>query len=327
MGKGEKIIVIEILDDKDAASADEIDDHILCLEAARSHLEVEWTEALGALGARQLHKVFGYPSVIAYLKHRCGMAGGRAHRYVSVARAARRFRSTFLSWKYGQISTDQAQQLFRVSEQMPDRYPDAEAVLLEIVGDTPEETRQILDYWRHSVDKAGMVIDEELQLQRRRLDVSRKANGMVTGSFEMTSLAGETLMTALDALIPPPGDTDTRTPSQRRHDALEDLSRSFLEGTLISRGRWRETTPQHSRRPKRPRRPGGRSPRNRDGACSNSRRCQLACDSSLHRLVMNGESEIIDVGRRTRVIPSALRRAVIARDRHCTYKGCDRPAR
>jgi hypothetical protein len=36
---------------------------------------------------------------------------------------------------------------------------------------------------------------------------------------------------------------------------------------------------------------------------------------------------IIDVGRRTRVTPAALRRAVIARDRHCTYQGCDRPTR
>jgi hypothetical protein len=33
------------------------------------------------------------------------------------------------------------------------------------------------------------------------------------------------------------------------------------------------------------------------------------------------------VGRRTRVIPTALRRALIARDRHCTWKGCDRDPR
>ncbi len=102
MGTGEKTIVIQILDDKDATSADELDDHILCLEAARGHLEVEWTETLGALNARELHKVFGYPSAIAYLKHRCRMAGGRARRYVSMARLARRFHSTFLSWKHGQ---------------------------------------------------------------------------------------------------------------------------------------------------------------------------------------------------------------------------------
>ncbi|MGA7096087.1 MAG: DUF222 domain-containing protein, partial [Acidimicrobiia bacterium] len=54
----------------------------------------------------------------------------------------------------------------------------------------------------------------------------------------------------------------------------------------------------------------------------------LACDSSVSRIVLNPDSEIIDIGRKTRVIPTALRRAIIIRDGHCTWQGgCDRPAR
>jgi len=311
MGKGERTIVIEILDDKDEVSADELDDHILCLEAARSHLDLEWTEALGALDSRRLHKVFGYPSAVAYLKDRCRMAGGRAHRYVSIARAARRFRSTFLSWKHRQISTDQAQQLFRASEQLPDRYPDAENVLLEIVGDTPEETRRILDYWRHSVDEPGVVIENELQLQRRRLDYTRKANGMIEGDFALTETAGEAFVTALDAVMPPPNENDERTPSQRRHDGFEDLSRSFLEGTA---------SPEVGLA-------GGLHETEDGPVLSVDTIRQLACDASLSRIVLGPKSEILDVGRKTRVIPAGLRRAVIARDRHCTAPGCGRSAR
>jgi 5-methylcytosine-specific restriction protein A len=52
---------------------------------------------------------------------------------------------------------------------------------------------------------------------------------------------------------------------------------------------------------------------------------RLACDSSLCRIVLSGESEVLDVGRRTRVVPAPLRRAVIARDRHCRWRGCTRP--
>ena len=245
-----------------------------------------------------------------------------------MARMARKFRSTYLSWKYGQISTDQAEHLFKAAEQMPDKYPDAEAVLLEIVGDTPEETRQILDYWRHSVDKPGVAIEEELQMERRRLDVSRKANGMVSGSFEMTSLAGETFMTALDALMPPPVDSDNRTPSQRRHDAMEDLGRSYLEGTETPDvGGEKPHLNIHVDLDALQGLAGGLHETETGHVLTVEAVRQLACDSSLHRLVLDGESEIIDVGRRTRVIPTALRRAVIARDRHCTYKGCDRPAR
>jgi hypothetical protein len=52
---------------------------------------------------------------------------------------------------------------------------------------------------------------------------------------------------------------------------------------------------------------------------------RLACDASVMRVVMNGRSEPLDVGRRTSVVPPALRRAVIVRDRHCRFPGCDRP--
>jgi len=53
---------------------------------------------------------------------------------------------------------------------------------------------------------------------------------------------------------------------------------------------------------------------------------QLACDASIMRVVMAGGSEPLDVGRRTAIVSPAMRRAVIARDRHCRFPGCDRPS-
>jgi hypothetical protein len=43
------------------------------------------------------------------------------------------------------------------------------------------------------------------------------------------------------------------------------------------------------------------------------------------RVILAGPSEPLDVGRRTSVVPASLRRAVIMRDRHCRFPGCDRP--
>jgi hypothetical protein len=52
---------------------------------------------------------------------------------------------------------------------------------------------------------------------------------------------------------------------------------------------------------------------------------RLACDASIRRVVMAGPSQPLDVGRRTPVVSPALRRAVIVRDGHCRFPGCDRP--
>lgn len=51
----------------------------------------------------------------------------------------------------------------------------------------------------------------------------------------------------------------------------------------------------------------------------------IACDASVMRVMLGGRSEPLDVGRRTPVVPPALRRAVIVRDRGCRFPGCDRP--
>jgi hypothetical protein len=49
---------------------------------------------------------------------------------------------------------------------------------------------------------------------------------------------------------------------------------------------------------------------------------RLSCDASVVRLTHGHDGSILDVGRRTRTIPPALRRALEARDRGCRFPGC-----
>jgi hypothetical protein len=49
---------------------------------------------------------------------------------------------------------------------------------------------------------------------------------------------------------------------------------------------------------------------------------QLACDCSISRIILGPNSEVLDIGRKTRVWTAAQRRAIIARDRHCQGDGC-----
>ncbi len=61
-------------------------------------------------------------------------------------------------------------------------------------------------------------------------------------------------------------------------------------------------------------------------ACETARR--LGCDSALvgilERTDEAGVSEVLDVGRKTRAIPPAIKRALKARDQGCRFPGCDR---
>jgi 5-methylcytosine-specific restriction protein A len=49
------------------------------------------------------------------------------------------------------------------------------------------------------------------------------------------------------------------------------------------------------------------------------------CDAQVIPHVLGGKGEILDVGRAKRTIPTAIRRALIIRDRGCAFPGCDKP--
>jgi hypothetical protein len=53
---------------------------------------------------------------------------------------------------------------------------------------------------------------------------------------------------------------------------------------------------------------------------------RLLCDAALHRVLTQGRSAILDYGTTTRTIPAPLYNALVLRDRHCRFPGCDRPA-
>jgi hypothetical protein len=49
---------------------------------------------------------------------------------------------------------------------------------------------------------------------------------------------------------------------------------------------------------------------------------RLTCDGALVSVLRGDEGKVLNVGRKTRVIPRAIRRALTARDEHCQYPGC-----
>ena len=148
--------------------------------------------------------------------------------------------------------------------------------------------------------------------------------------------SGEAVLTALGAVMDAetkgrrhPGtgtdtDPETRTPAQRRADALGEVCRQWLDR--------RDRPMLGGERPHlsvtislEELRASGVGALDHTGAIGGERLRRLACDASVMRIVMAGDSQPLDLGRRTPVVSASIRRAVIARDRHCRFPGCDRP--
>lgn len=52
---------------------------------------------------------------------------------------------------------------------------------------------------------------------------------------------------------------------------------------------------------------------------------RIATDCEITRVVLGADSQVLDVGRTQRTFAGHLRRAVVARDRHCVVPGCTAP--
>lgn len=53
---------------------------------------------------------------------------------------------------------------------------------------------------------------------------------------------------------------------------------------------------------------------------------RLACDAEIIPAVLGSEGQILDLGRLVRLFDSAQNKALLFRDRHCTFPGCSAPA-
>jgi hypothetical protein len=167
--------------------------------------------------------------------------------------------------------------------------------------------------------------DPDTPQPERSLHLSRILDGRreLSGSFDPE--AGSVIDTALRLAASRDVDGEpARSPARRRADALVDVCRRFLDHQQDRRGgRHRPhlnviTTLDDLER----RGPG----RLLDGSILDAATVQrLVCDAGVHRVVTGGRSSILDYGTTTRTVPANLYNALVIRDRHCRFPGCDRP--
>jgi hypothetical protein len=301
------------------------------LQRAVELLEVERLRRLAEIDRRRLFERDGHLSAASWLASTFKVAWGTARDHLRVARALEEMPKTRQALDAGELSMSAVRVLVATRDADPSAFRDCEPQLVEAARiHSVQDLQRVAAYWRQAVEREQALEGEDKIRERRRLHASMSFLGMVRVDGDLDPETGETLLTALRAVLDAEsrsrGKEDDRTPAQRRADALGEICRQWLdlaERPNVAGERPHVTVTVDSEALKGT--SAGTSELDHMGPTHPEVARQLACDASIRRVVMAGRSEPLDVGRRTPVVSPAMRRAVIVRDRHCRFPGCDRP--
>jgi hypothetical protein len=308
------------------ASRDALADTVIKVSEIVDRLAVTLAGLVAEADRRGVHRGDGYTSMTSFLAHKGRMRAGRAKRLVADGRALQQMPETVDRLKAGRLSVDEVRPLIAARQAHPDEFADHEPGLCDAVETTHwvKDARKVVDYWRQAVSGPD---DDLKRYDERMFHGSFTLDGMFDFSGRMPGEMGRQFLDRIESAMEPPAPEDARIPAQRRLDALFDV--------VISDGE----------RPSKPTvmvhvaagRVAGSSSRLTDGTNGIAEIDdhiidlpsihRLTCDAAISRVVMSPDSQPLDIGRSTRTVPEPMRRAVIARDRHCRFPGCRRPAR
>jgi hypothetical protein len=307
----------------------ELLDHYVRLRREATRLEAQAAALLGEIDSRGSVEPAGFLSTTAWLIHATGEPPGPARSRVRMARGLRALPEIAAAFQTGGLDSSRVRLLLEAHRVDPELFRRDEQVLLgHACTLSARDFPRAVAYWKAAADDEACRREDDAAWQRRELLVSSSWGGLgyLNGRFDAEST--EIITTALRALIDPAGrdPADTRSPAQRRADALVEICRLSLDrGTAPRSGGERPHLVVTVDLDVLAGRGGGRCELSVTGPILPEAARRIACDAGVCRIITRGASEILDVGRRTRVVSPALRRALELRDGGCTHPGCDRP--
>jgi hypothetical protein len=181
--------------------------------------------------------------------------------------------------------------------------------------------------YRHAKDPEGYAEGEAEAAQERFLEIGSPGGGMVSVRGLLDPAGAAALRTALEPLARKDGADDDRCRKRRLADALIELTHHALDsGELPQRNHQRPhlnfTTTLETLLGL-----AGSPAANLEFSDPASSKMveRHACDGSLTRILLDSQGAVIEVGRAKRVISPPQYKALVARDQHCVWPGCDRP--
>jgi hypothetical protein len=279
----------------------------------------------------------GAQSCAHWLAWRVGWDPATAREKVRVARALGKLPAIDQALKTGKLSYAKARALTRIAK------PENEAELVAMSAyATGAQLERLCRGYRRALAEDAPLAPEERTVRRRDLP-----GGMVRLDITLHSDEADLVMRALDcaretkhvsepavgsATVPAPTKSadcaddvsaETSTPWPSRADAMVALAEGYLAGnTGTGTGGDRFQVTIHVDQD--PLAPDGTLAATLDDGTRVSAETfrRIACDCGLVAVSGNATSTQLNIGRRSRQIPPAIRRALLLRDRGCRFPGC-----
>jgi hypothetical protein len=282
----------------------------------------------------------GFLSCAHWLSWRVGLGLKAAREKVRVARALATLETVDGLFSRGELSYSKVRAITRVAT------PETEQDFVDIaVHATAAQIERLTRSYQRSRELADCP-SEQPQSQRRYVRRAETLGGMIRIEMQLppeeAAVVWDAMLSASDELTPaldaseasaeasaspaasPLALDASEAPEQRRADAIVNLARAYLKHRPRTLGSGYELVVITSK-DQLERGSGGVGGFLRDGTPVPLHVAQmLACDSAKIDIVVGEHGELLDVGRSTRTIPSAIGRALWLRDGGCRVPGCGR---
>ena len=258
----------------------------------------------------------GFNSPYDWIRVNCHLPGHVAGNYLTVGAHLAELDQSVQAMLTGDIGFAHLAVMARTAEAVGKRFDESQLLPLAREHSAGKFHYKSLHY-RHSVDAKAYAAEENEQVENRSLHLSTVEDGSLLINGVLDPAGGAAVRTALEPLARKSGEHDDRVLDQRYADALVELASGgkpanlqvtatieTLKGLAGAAGAEMEFSLPIS-------------------AAAVQR---MACDCSVTRVLLSQESVTIDVGRSKRVISGPARKALMARDGHCRWPGCERPA-
>ncbi|HEX9761679.1 MAG TPA: DUF222 domain-containing protein [Acidimicrobiia bacterium] len=277
--------------------------------------------------ATEAYADVGYLSPIALLVDRLGISVGTARRLIGLARALAEMPVVRAAFHDGVLDEPRVHLLAAARQANPDLFSEKEEMLVDsFAGLSMKDFATAVDLWRQNTDLDAAEQDAQQLRDRRYLNVSPTLGNLVRIDGQLDPEAGQTLLTALRSITDPQqlDPTDTRTPGQRRADALTQMCADHLASgkSPISGGFRPQVTVTASYETLLGLLDGTGCETEDCGLLTPGIVRKILCDAEVTPVVLGGGSLPLDIGRSSRTIPWWIRNLLNLRDKGCVIPGC-----